>query len=247
MELSQHLMATREALAAFLRYAAKAGPDAPVPTTPGWDVRHLLAHQGMVHRWATGIVGQHPLADTAAVEDEGLAARDPVEWMHLGALALLEAIRAAPDDLEAITFLHDAPPARRFWARRQCHETTIHAVDALAAWLGRPPRALETWISTDVALDGIDELVTGFLPRRRSRLRSEEELTIAVRPTDADRSWRVRVSAAPPAVERNGDGPADMLLTGSAVALYLSLWNRSEEVGAEGFELWRRLARVSWA
>lgn len=28
-----------------------------------------------------------------------------------------------------------------FWARRQVHETTIHMVDALAAWLGRLPTA----------------------------------------------------------------------------------------------------------
>ena len=46
----------------------------------------------------------------------------------------------APDDVEALVFLNDAPAPREFWARRQCHETTMHAVDALAASLGRPPR-----------------------------------------------------------------------------------------------------------
>ena len=65
-------------------------------------------------------------------------------------------------------FLADAPSPRCFWARRQCHETTIHAVDALSASLGRYPVAADaSWIGTELALDGIDELLTGFLPRPR--------------------------------------------------------------------------------
>ena len=88
-------------------------------------------------------------------------------WFDDGATALLQAIVDAPDDLDALVFLKDAPPPRLFWARRQCHETTIHAVDALGARLGRPARADETWIRPAIALDGIDELLVGFVTRRR--------------------------------------------------------------------------------
>ena len=54
--------------------------------------------------------------------------------------------------------------------------------------LGRYPRSDDTWIARDVALDGIDELLTGFMPRPVSRLRTDEPTTIAVLPDDADRA-----------------------------------------------------------
>ena len=73
---------------------------------------------------------------------EGIDAADPLDWLGDGAIDLVTALVRAPDDLEAPVFLHDAPAPREFWARRQCHETTIHAVDALAArWAAsRGPR-----------------------------------------------------------------------------------------------------------
>src|SRR5260221_3971131 len=37
--------------------AAAAGPDAAVPSCPGWVVRDLVRHQGGIHRWAASIVG----------------------------------------------------------------------------------------------------------------------------------------------------------------------------------------------
>ncbi|MFJ7770051.1 maleylpyruvate isomerase N-terminal domain-containing protein [Streptomyces sp. NPDC097107] len=38
--------------------AEAAGVDAKVPTCPGWQVRDLLRHTGMVHRWAAEIVAE---------------------------------------------------------------------------------------------------------------------------------------------------------------------------------------------
>jgi uncharacterized protein (TIGR03083 family) len=246
MQLDEHLGGVREALDRFAGHATSAGLDTLVPTTPDWDVRRLLAHQGMVHRWAMAtILGER--IDVDATEREGREAPDPVAWLRSGADRLVHAIESAPDDLDAPVFLVDAPPPRRFWARRQCHETTVHAVDALAADLGRYPRAVDTWISRDLALDGIDELLTGFLPRPRSRLRAEEPTTVAVLPDDADQRWLVAVSQQAPVTARGlGDEDADVVLTGSAVALYLTLWNRSDEVSDEKLDLWAEGARVTW-
>lgn len=246
MELEQHLDGLRRAVDSFAASAASAGLDAPVPTTPDWDVRRLIAHQGMIHRWATGhVLGEAVDPDTA--EAEGLSAEDPVAWLSTGADRLASALQEAPDDLEALVFLADAPPPKYFWARRQCHETTIHAVDALSAVLGRYPRSEDTWIDRAVALDGIDELLTGFLPRPRSRLRAEDPLTIAVMPEDADQRWLVAVSSQPPVTARGlGDEEAEVLLSGTAVALYLTLWNRSDEVSDERLDLWAESVRVTW-
>lgn len=251
LELRDHLDGVREAVLAFVRYADRAGLRAPVPTAPEWTVRQLVAHQGMVHRWSASVL-RGDEADAAALEEEGQRHPDPLEWLRDGAVELAAEIHRAPDDVEALVFLRDAPPPRRFWARRQCHETTIHAVDALAAALGRLPRAEETWIHEPLALDGIDELLRGFLPRSRSRLRAEEPTTVGVRPDAGGRAWLVDVGPEPPVTtevdpaDRRVDR-ADVLLEGGAVALYLTLWNRSDEVQpAAGLDLWRDRARIVW-
>ena len=118
-------------------------------------------------------------------------------WFDDGATALLQAVVDAPDDLDAFVFLKEAPPPRLFWTRRQCHETTIHAVDALGARLGRPARADETWIRPAVALDGIDELLVGFVTRRREGASPGAPTRLLVRPDGADVAWLVDLDDRP--------------------------------------------------
>ncbi len=226
----------------------------PVPSCPEWTLRDLVAHQGEVHRWATDTVtgtwSELSAADRAdriaAPLDPGLAA-----WFAEGAERLRTALAAAPDSLRTPVFLLDAPPARTFWARRQANETTVHRIDALAAVLGRVPTTAEADVDVDRAVDGIDELLTGFVPRPRSTLRSSEPFTVLVAPTDSDRRWLLAV----------GDGPvvttvpdpadrADATLAGPAAAVWLGLWNRGDELVATGragvLSQWREQVRVSW-
>jgi uncharacterized protein (TIGR03083 family) len=234
-------------------WARSAGPDAPVPTCPGWTVRDLLAHQGMVHRWATAVVrGDDPrTVDDAAIEAEGRAAPDPVVWLLDGAPALVSALESAPDDLAVMTFLEQAPPARAFWARRQCHETTVHALDALAAREARPLTADDVWLTDELATDGIDELLVGFWQRRTKGPRSESPYTAAV--STADRTgWTLEISEHSPVTRRRepGDGiPAGArTLGGSAADLYLALWNRGGTVDDPTGLLddWRERGAVTW-
>jgi hypothetical protein len=208
----------------------------------------------MVHRWAAALVrGERPDDDAvAAYEAEGRAAPDQAGWLREGALEVARAVTDAPDDRDAPVFLNDAPPRpRAFWARRQCHETTIHAVDALSASLGRAPRPDETWIDPTVALDGIDELLGGFLTRPRSRLRCEEEALLVVAADEGTDWWEVSLGPRPAVVTRHrtaydGGSDPDWEVTGSAVELYLRLWNRSDPADpAEGD--WRHLTAVRWS
>lgn len=248
----EHLGALREAAVAFAGCLDRTEPTTPVPTCPEWTVLDLVAHQGMVHRWAAALVrGERPDdATVAAFEAEGRASGDLAGWLQQGALEVAGAVTQAPADLVAPVFLHDAPAPRAFWARRQCHETTIHAVDALSASLGRPPRADETWIDPVVALDGVDELLGGFLSRPRSRLRCEEEALLVVAPDDASEWWEVALSPRPAVVTRHlaaydASAHPDWELTGSAVELYLRLWNRTDPAGPEDGG-WRDLTAVRW-
>ena len=246
LSAARHLDGLRAAMLAFVRYAERAGLAAPVPTCPDWNVRKLVAHQGMVHRWAAAhLRGER--CDPDAVERAGLTEADPLEWLADGAIELATAWSQAPRDVRTVVFLNDAPGPKEFWARRQCHETTIHAVDALAASLGRAPRAEETWVDAELAADGIDELLCGFHTRNKSRLRTDEPGLLVVAPDDRDEWWEVRLSPDP-AVSRRRTGPAeegDWTLTGPAVELYLRLWNR----GADAVDVagWRARAQVTWS
>ena len=232
--------------------AAAAGLDAPVPTCPGWTVRDLVAHQGMVHRWATSHLRGTPDGEPDAIGQAGLAAPDLLGWFDEGATGLLQAIVDAPEDLAGRTFLRDAPPPRLFWARRQCHETTVHAVDALAARLGRAPRPDETWIRDAIAIDGIDELLTGFVPRPKQGV-THAPLRLLVAPMSTTRAWLLDIGPGrPPVVERldleaGAEVPVhDAVLTGEPVELALRLWSRGGDPRDEVERWWTDTVSVTW-
>jgi uncharacterized protein (TIGR03083 family) len=255
LPLSAHLATLAAEADRFHRLVADATDlSAVVPTCPEWSLRELVAHQGEVHRWATDTVtGVWADLSDGDRSDRIAAPLDPAlaRWFADGTDALLTALEAAPDDLVTPVFLLDAPPARTFWARRQANETTVHRVDALAAVLGRTPTTAEADIAVDRAVDGIDELLTGFVPRRRSTLRSAEPFTIAVAPTDSDRRWLLAVGDGPVVTTRpDADVTADAVFAGTAAALWLALWNRGDDVTATGrpgtLSGWREQVRVSW-
>ncbi|WP_300083597.1 maleylpyruvate isomerase N-terminal domain-containing protein [Propioniciclava sp.] len=231
--------------------AASAGLAARVPTCPDWTVADLVTHQGLVHRWAAGRLRGEPDRPDADVEAEASGAPDLLDWFDEGLVDLLNALAKAPADLSGNFFLLDAPPLRLAWARRQAHETTMHAVDAMAARLGRPPMASEVWFDRAFALDGLDELLTGFLPRPKYALTPAHPERVLVAPADAERAWLVELSQAGAVATRVvGEFPdADVTLGGSARALYLGLWNRGDEIVAsdEGWlNGWQGRVRVTW-
>ena len=237
----------------LIERASAVGFDAPVPTAPAWTAGKLVAHQAMVHRWAAGNLTDVAFerTQTQIHDEEG----DLAAYYRDGVKVLLDALRTAPDDVKAMVFLKDAPPPRRFWARRQAHETTIHAVDAVAASLGRFPTAGECVgtlpIDVELAVDGIDELVCGFMPRGRPKIAVGEPFVLSVEPTDVDVSWALRVSPESLVTEPGLPDTSDATFTGTAAELYLGLWNRGDEVvergSADVLARWRKVQRVTWS
>ena len=101
------------------------------------------------------------------------------------------------------------------------------------------------------AVDGIDELLFGFLGRNEPP--EADVRTIGVTATDADREWLVRLgsdSVAP--VEGAGAEGADTVVRGRASELYLLLWNRLEasSVDVDGdrapMTAWRERVTITW-
>ncbi|MFI1393779.1 maleylpyruvate isomerase family mycothiol-dependent enzyme [Streptomyces sp. NPDC020681] len=243
-ELIKSLVRDGQLLAAA---AVEAGPGAPVPTCPDWQVRDLLRHISMVHRWATafvteGYTGYHP-----AEPETGLDGDELVEWFREGHGLLVAALSEAPPDVQCWTFL-PAPSPLAFWTRRQAHETAIHRADAESALGGKPGP-----VAAAFAADGIAELLTGFHGRSRSRVRSEAPLSLRVRPLDTDDVWTVWFSTDAPRTEPSDEGPADCELSGTAEQLYLALWNRlplsavSVTGDADVARLWRDRSPVTWS
>jgi len=250
LTLDDHLTALRHSGKALGEAAAAAGLEAKVPTCPSWTVSALVSHQGMVHRWAAANLRRERDHDADASLAAAAETPDLLEWYSAGLDALLETIAATADDAEAFVFLNDAPPPRRFWARRQAHETTIHAVDGVAATLGRWPTAADVAIDPALAVDGIDELLTGFLPRGKSKLSAPEPYTLVLRAEDTGDAWTMRVGDEAIVTTVGDSDTADVVFSGSAVQLYLGLWNRGDEFATTGrpdlVTEWRAQIRIRW-
>ncbi len=249
LEFQDHASVIREAGSRLAELAEAAGEEAKVPTCPAWNVRALLAHQTMVHRWATAhVTGTDPTALPSETNIRRSVA-DLHDYYAEGLGRLLEALDEALADLNAMIFLNDAPPAREFWARRQAHETTVHMVDALAAALGRVPTTEEAAIGRDLALDGIDELLAGFFTRGRTRLFEGESFTMLVTPDDSDRRWHIQVAETLTISAEPTRSPR-LSISGRAATVYLGLWNRGNELTLTGdkklMDRWRATQRVRW-
>ncbi|MYX12170.1 maleylpyruvate isomerase family mycothiol-dependent enzyme [Streptomyces sp. SID8374] len=235
MEITEHIASLSEEGRLLAAAAEQAGPGASVPTCPGWQIRHLLRHTGMVHRWAADFITEGHTTPRPDGGEPDLDGAELLDWFRAGHRHLVRSLEAAPADLECWTFL-PAPSPLAFWSRRQLNETTVHRVDAESA-LGGPL----TTVDADRAADGIDELLSGFHARPKSRVRSSTPRTLRVRAVDTDAVWTVRISEEPPQAVRTsvgaeaedggpgpdgGGGRADCELSGTAEGLYLTLWNR---------------------
>ncbi|MFE1381562.1 maleylpyruvate isomerase family mycothiol-dependent enzyme [Streptomyces sp. NPDC058740] len=247
MSTDTHIDALDAAGKALLDAAAEAGPDARVATCPGWQVRDLLRHTTAVHRWATTFVVEGHIDYRTAGAETDLDGDALLAYTREGHARLVEALRAAPADLECWAFL-PAPSPLAFWARRQTHETTVHRADAESALTSGPGA-----VDPVIAADGIDELLRGFHARDRSRVRTDGPRTLRVRATDTGDSWTVRLSQEPPRTEHGAAGPADCELAGPADRLYLTLWNRLPQdavtVTGDGSlaRLWRENSAIVWS
>ncbi|MEU7647718.1 maleylpyruvate isomerase family mycothiol-dependent enzyme [Streptomyces huasconensis] len=222
MNISRYIQVISAEGQLLARAAEQAEPDAKVPTCPDWEVRELLRHTGMVHRWAAAFIAERRTEFRLGGELPELDGTALLDWFREGHAALVDTLTTAPPDVTCWTFL-PAPSPLAFWARRQANETTVHRVDAESARGGAPSP-----VAVEFAVDGIEELLLGFHAREKSQVRSAVPRVLRVRATDTadERVWTVRLSEGPPVTERGATAPADCEISGPAGRLYLALWNR---------------------
>jgi uncharacterized protein (TIGR03083 family) len=209
----------------FRRLHDLAGDDltAPVPTCPEWTLKDLVEHVATVylHKAETMRLGEFPKDWPPQRAPEA-----PAAYLQRAYAALTEEFSARnPDDTAATWFEPDQTVG--FWIRRMAHESVIHRVDAeLAVGTDQQP------IATDVAVDGTDEVLKGFLPYATTAWPEDFEgvlpaggETALVRAGDA--AWLVTVGDSVTVAHADPQTPADVTLSGDPSAVLLWVWRRA--------------------
>ena len=258
MDVAQYIRFVTTEGKGFAAAAAQGSLDVEIEPCPGWDMRDLVRHLGMIHLWAAANVA-FPHDDWLDVQDlpdlvqywPELAAGGEypdddglVDWYRACHAHLVHVLSHAPADVACFAFL-PAPTPLTMWCRRQASEIAIHRFDA------EQPRGIVTEYEPRFATDMLDELLSGFTPRHRQG-GIDRPRTVHVHADDTDEHWWVTLGPEHATTSRSGDD-ADLVVRAPAADLYLLLWNRITRgaVTTEGdtslLDLWRGNVRVRWS
>jgi uncharacterized protein (TIGR03083 family) len=208
---------------------AETGPDAAVPSCPGWTVADLVEHLTVLLRWvresvARGVTTKPDDRVTPVPRPEWPEALDGLRRELTGTIETLDAL---DPEFPAWTWPAQAKKAG-FWQRRMAHEVSVHRWDAeLAA--GRP-----TPIETKLAADGVNEVLDTWLPAGRRKGSTEMHGVVHLVATDASYEWFVRLRGAGVALLDTGtildtdDHHPRAEATGTASELLLTLMGRQQ-------------------
>ena len=227
-----HLAALTADSVAMADLAAEPGAlESTVPACPGWNGAELVGHMGGVYSWVVAAIGAGGDPPGPGTFQQPGPDADLVEWFRARRDDVVDLLTSREPDSQAWNFVGGAPQTVGWWRRRQALETAVHLFDLEQA-VGRPGT-----VDPELAADGIDELLTMFLPRYLGRNPVEGLTgTFHIHCTDTDGEWTVDLSDADPVVTRE-HSKADGAARGPASGLYLWLWNRlgASEAGIETF------------
>jgi uncharacterized protein (TIGR03083 family) len=197
-------------------------PVARVPSCPEWTVTDLARHVGEVYLHKSECIR---------------LGSEPEPWPPGQVAALDSAYESleqqfdthTPESFAATWYEPDQTVG--FWLRRMAQETVIHRVDAELAGAG--PLSP---IPDDLAIDGVDELLTLFLAYGSVRWRDylgdlfngTDERPILVR-TTSGQTWTVTADQQAITVTDTPTADAALTVTAEPVPLFLWLWNRAPD------------------
>jgi uncharacterized protein (TIGR03083 family) len=202
--------------------AAAADLGAAVPATPGWTVEDLLRHIGQIHARTSIVLRtgtmERPSRRNGMLPD---APTDGVlDWYRTTLDGLVADLRAIDDPDRPVWSFSAAHQRAGFWPRRMAQETLIHRVDAEQA-TNRDVAAIDPAL----AVDGIDEILTIFVPALGADRSPGDGRTVHLHATDAAGEWLIRFDEGAVTVEA-GHHKGDAAVRGPAGELLLWLWGR---------------------
>jgi uncharacterized protein (TIGR03083 family) len=191
-----------------------------LPHIEGWTVHDVIGHTAWAHRWVDlNVHASLEAPPERAAVPEPPAGADVLTWFEDSARAVLQSLEAADPGTVVNTFTGPQPVA--WWCRRLAHETSMHRWDAEAAISSPEP------IDSDIARDGIDEILQIFVPARMQfeTLAGQGE-TVHLHATDvADGEWVLTLG--PDEVRwEHAHTKADVAARGPVSDLLLLLWGR---------------------
>lgn len=206
-----HVASLQRSLAFFESMSATARdqPEILVPGCPRWTVAELYGHLGTVHRWvmdALRLAGTDQRPGPRRDDSMPLDA-DPFDFFSESVPELLSALASADPQSPGWTF---GPPPRlvSFWFRRLDLEHLTHAEDLAQVFDVEAPS-----VDDAVALDGVDEVLTVFLPQRiRNDMLVHPERALGFEA--AGRRWVI------------GEGNPTVMLYADPLDLFHGLWRR---------------------
>lgn len=211
-----------------LREAAALARSVRVPSCPGWTGADLAKHVADVYLHKASCIrfGHHPDDWHPEESDE-----DPFD--RLG--RALRELRTEFAEREAGQTRFGFVPTRPevgFWIRRMAQETAVHRYDAELATGSVTP------VAEDLALDGVDEMLTIFVGWEVREFASDPEVAELLAEADG-RSIAIRSGSSGYLVRATSSGvdvtavssevfPADVAatVTGEPSRLLLWLWHR---------------------
>ena len=176
---------------AFQDAVAETGPEAVVPSCPGWTVADLTEHLTVLLRWVRELA---PRGSTDRPADRVTPEPRPAWPEALDSLrreltGTIETLDALDPDFPSWAWPSQARKAG-FWQRRMAHEVSVHRWDAEAA----AGRAVP--IETKLAADGVNEVLDTWLPAGRRKGPTDLHGVVHLTATDASYEWFVRLRGA---------------------------------------------------
>lgn len=200
----------------------------PVPGCPGWGADDVVRHlAGVYLRQAAAIDAGHRVPPGDPVAD-ALPGEPLLEHFDRACARILEAVDADP----ARPCWTWEPGSGRlaFWQRRMAQETLVHRVDLEQA------AGLEPDVADDLATDGVDEVLTVFVPLSLPTDGPDQGITADLRASvtvsTEDATWQIEVRGLRAEVTRMQPGARSgsaATVHGPPPALLLWLWGRDGE------------------
>lgn len=195
---------------------AEPAMDQSVPGCGGWTGRNLIRHTALVYlqKAETIRTGSKPVEGWPPEE---LKLMHPVRALTECYSRLMEQFDSHHPEDPAETWVQDDQTVG-FWIRRLALETAIHRHDTEAA------ADLVTPLDTDLAVDGIDEILTVMLCRSKP---DESASGSALTLKSAGRAWTLLIKPSLVELERQVNDLATATVNGPPEQMLLWLWGRA--------------------